>query len=431
MVLGKLLKLCTLLILISANFLSFANELRSISAQEYILQNPTFERKAIIEFLQKQFDNKNQKGVSQEMLNSMWNNKDLRNQFKLARFQIVNQKLYADSYFIGHYYFPVLLKFFENFITKYKVPDVDFIIFLREEIPMNEDLGKLTMGIPSFIMFQDKNSIYEMDKILFPDGFFIKIKNGYIYQKTLDKVNKASNQIAWHEKIEKIFWRGVTTGDFHDYTLENIHKLPRMALVIMSKLYPEYIDANFSEYTPQTPYNTAEHSLRKFCKILFGESPRGVSEAEHIKYKYLISIDGNAATGTRVAWIMNSNSVLLKQESDKIQWYYSALKPYHNYVPVNHSLTDLLDQLNWMKANDDKVQTISSNARSFIQEEMQTENIEIHTLLLLQEYSKLQKDAKIVPTLTASDEVITVTSAINMLWLRFKLYLSERVEQWR
>ncbi len=405
-----------------------ADDLKEITTENFLNQNPSKERKEIISFLVNQFENK--KGVTQATLDTLWNNKELREKYMLARFQIVNQKLFADSYYIGHYYFPVLLNYFEKLLTIYKIPDVDFIIFMREEIPTSEETAKLTMGIPAFIMFQDKNSIYEMDKLLFPDAFFIKANKNGNWGSILKKINQASIEYPWEQKIDKVFWRGITTGNFHDYTVENFDKLPRMTISIFSKLYPDLIDASFSGYSPQVPYNSKQHSLRRFCKILFGENPKFVSETEHLKYKYLLSLDGNAATGTRVSWIMNSNSVLLKQDSEKIQWYYSALKPYYNYVPVNNNLTNLLEQIEWMKENDAKLKEIAQNAHKFIQNEMLPEHIEVHIAILLNEYSKIQKDNKIIATLIPADEVITIYSAIEMLFYKFKKYIQNRIDQW-
>ena len=234
----------------------------------------------------------------------------------------------------------------------------------------------------------------------------------------------------WDKKINKLFWRGNTTGDFHTYTIDNFDKLPRLTLSVLSKLYPDLIDSEFSYYSPQILYEHYGPNLRKFCEILFRKTPKGVKEVDHLKYKYLVSLDGNAATGTRVPWIMLSNSVLVKQESKKIQWYYSALKPYVNYVPLKHDLTDIFKQITWMKEHDDKLKEISINAQNFASNNLMPEHIDAHVVILLNEYSKLQKDTKISPSLTKAEDVISITSTIDMLLRRLKLYFSERVDTW-
>lgn len=422
-----------LILILSIIFITtsvYADQLKEVISENFILENPSLERKQIVNFLVHQFDSKRERGVTQVDLDKLWNNKELREKYMMARFQIINQKLYADSFYLGHYYFPVLLQYFQKLITKYKIPDVDFIIYLREEIPMNEALGMQTMGIPAFMMFQDKKSSYETDKLLFPDAFFIKENKNSNWTRLLTQLDQAAQNYPWDNKINKIFWRGVTTGDFHPFTIANFDKLPRLTIAILSKLYPELIDANFSAYSPQIMYEHYGPNLREFCNILLGSKLKGTSEVNHLKYKYLISLDGNAATGTRVSWIMYSNSVLVKQMSDKIQWYYTALKPYVNYIPLKHDLTDIFDQIEWMKNHDSEVKQISINAHNFIQNNMLSEHIDSHIVILLNEYAKIQKDHNIIPTLPIDQEVVAIVPVIKMLSYRVKKYFKERINTW-
>ena len=407
-----------------------AQELKNITWQEFIDQNPSTERKQIVSFLVHQFDHKKKTGVTQKQLDKLWANKALKEKYMMARFQIIDQKLYADSYYIGHYYFTILLQYFQKLIEAYKINDVDFIIYLREEIPMDEPSGKETLGTPAFIMFQDLNSTYEIDKLLFPDAFFMKENKNASWINLTKTIQEANLSNPWDKKINKIFWRGTTSGDFHHYIIENFDKLPRLTLSVLSKLYPNLIDSTFSNYHPQIMNESNRSSLLRFCKILFGENPKGVKEIDHLKYKYLASLDGNAATGTRVTWIMLSNSVLVKQESQKIQWYYSALKPYFNYVPLKHDLSDIFKQINWMKENDGKLQEISLNAQNFARNNLLPEHIEAQIALLLNEYSTLQKDKKITPSLTKAEDIVSFTSVIGMFLYKAKLYLLERMETW-
>ncbi len=402
----------------------FANDLISLNAKDFIESKPSFEREKIVNSLTSQFHDKN--FITQKRLDELWNNQELQEKYMMARFQIIKQKVFADSYYIGHYYFPTLLKYFENLAKKYSLPDVDFIIVLREEIPFKEKEGELLRGYPLFIMFKDKDSSYEMDKIIFPDGFFLKNNYGLL----LNNIEKESKKIKWEDKVEKIFWRGATTGDFYNYTIDNFDKLPRMTISVFSKLYPNLIDATFSAYSDQVKKEFKGKSLKEFCQILFGRKPGYVNEIDHLKYKYLLSLDGNAATGTRVAWIMRSNSVLLKQESNKFQWYYDALQPYVNYVPVNKRLTNIFEQIEWIKNHDNEVKLISQKAQDFILNNLQPEHIEAHVVILLNEYNKIQKDKEIVPTLTPAENVISFSSFIKMMFYKIKIYIKERISQW-
>ena len=51
---------------------------------------------------------------------------------------------------------------------------------------------------------------------------------------------------------------------------------------------------------------------------------------------------------------MAGGSVGLKVESDFAQSYYGSLKPFENYVPIKSDFSDLIEKIEWLKANDDK-----------------------------------------------------------------------------
>ena len=402
-----MLKIFFLLFLLCADSV-LADELKIVTAESFVAENPSPERKELVNFLVGQF---NGRSVTQKQLDILWNNKKARSDFMMARFQIVNQKLYADSFDVdildtGHYdtgyhYFICVLNYLRKFVTKYKVKDVDFIIYMRETIPITNELGKETLGVPSFLMFQDIKSSFEKDKFLFPDPFFL-VKT---WQTLLNSINEARNLNKWQDKIDKVFWRGGTTGDFVDYKISNFDKLQRLDAVMLSHLYPDLIDAEFSSFpTFQFLMNKDGRALKKIIDLLSKKKNNNVSETDHLKYKYLLSIDGNSATGTRIPWIMFSDSILFKQTSNKIEWFYTALKPYVNYVPVNHRLTDVFEQIKWMKNHDEELKIIAKNAHSFVLNNLLPEHIDSHIAIILNEYHSISKDKEIIVSLPEADD---------------------------
>ena len=99
---------------------SFAEELKIITPSSYIAENPTIERKAIVNFLQKQFDNHQEQIITQEKLDPFWENTEVH--FNKMRFQIINQKLYADidkQSFMHAEYFPKIVNFLQNILKHY------------------------------------------------------------------------------------------------------------------------------------------------------------------------------------------------------------------------------------------------------------------------------------------------------------------------
>lgn len=65
-----------------------------------------------------------------------------------------------------------------------------------------------------------------------------------------------------------------------------------------------------------------------------GVSGRQRSWQEQFASRYLISIDGNGATCSRVAIALRSNSALVKYNSAHMLYYFHGLQPWVHYVPI-------------------------------------------------------------------------------------------------
>ena len=81
----------------------------------------------------------------------------------------------------------------------------------------------------------------------------------------------------------------------------------RMELVWQSHQHPDLIDAMFSAINDPDKRRIAELGMPEKAQMSFADV------SDHIKYKYLISIDGWTAAWLRPNWIMASNSLLIKQ----------------------------------------------------------------------------------------------------------------------
>lgn len=413
------------IILIILSNISYAAQLKTILPEEYYKQNPSKERRAILDFIINQFNNKK---ISQKDIDRLWSNEKFRTSQHLLRFQIVNQQLYTYSSDVKGLFFLELTEYFKKLLQTYKINDVDFLVYGRDEIALDKNIPALEIfDIPSFMMSKNLNSPYEKNMLLFPDAFMLRKAWKIAYQE----IEKANSFYTWDKKINKIFWRGSTTGwvrdkpyDIKSYNLENFSKLDRIKLVILSKLYPDLIDAAFAFY-PQFSRNQSGQDLKRILKLLFPQENLSMDKAEHLKYKYLISLDGNTCAWERVPWIMLSNSVLIKQETDNIEWFYSAIKPYIHYIPVNKDLTDLFSKVEWLKQHDKEIEKISQNATLFVQNNLKPEDIDIQMVIALNEYSKIQQDEKIKITLKPVDKSISLLSLIELLiYKKIKLWFN-------
>ena len=115
-----------------------------------------------------------------------------------------------------------------------------------------------------------------------------------------------------------------------------------------------------------------------------------MSKKEQINYKMLINIDGRTCTFPGLLWRLLSNSVTLKQETEDIQWFYPALKPWVHYIPLKRDMSDLVEKVKWVLANDGKAKKIAEQSTKFVKENLMMEDIDTYMVTLLNEYSKLR-----------------------------------------
>lgn len=91
-------------------------------------------------------------------------------------------------------------------------------------------------------------------------------------------------------------------------------------------------------------------------------------------YRYLIDVGGNGYSG-RLKYLMFSRRPLIVVDRLYIEYYHSKLIPYMHYIPVKMDLSDLLDQVGWMKENEQKCSEIASNAFDFATKNFSQEKI--------------------------------------------------------
>ena len=98
--------------------------------------------------------------------------------------------------------------------------------------------------------------------------------------------------------------------------------------------------------------------------IINNNIPNYLSLPDLIKYKYLIDIGGNGYSG-RLKLLLFSKRPLLLVDRDYVEYFHDDLIPYIHYIPVKNDLSDLLEQINWMKLNPEKSLEIADNAFNY------------------------------------------------------------------
>ena len=351
------------------------------------------ERQVIWQVWKNQFQTLKKRGVTKDQIVAFDHAPDeAKNKFGLLRIQIIDQKIYLQSC-KEHSHLDradYWLKGLEKVVAKYKIKNVDLVLSYGDSPPI--EFNGQTVSVP--IMHADKPLRGDdANIILVPDIYMIST-----WPKIYKKIKAAQGSYPWDKKSEKVFWRGAATGG--NYDLTTYDKLPRLSLVMMSRSYPNKVDAKFTGDV-QLSANASGQALQHVFTTLSLEGPR-VKEVEHLAFKYLISMDGNVSAWLRPEWIMASNSVLMFQHRHE-QWYYPAMKPWVHFVPLEDDISDVFEKLEWLRTHDAEARTISENANKFVETVLQPEHITEDLAFLLNEYADLQNYELTEPTLPPAE----------------------------
>lgn len=156
----------------------------------------------------------------------------------------------------------------------------------------------------------------DSNHILIPDPHLFK------YINSINILNQFD--LPFENKENKICFYGSATGEITDELMNQRVSFCKKAIG------KDHITAKITNFL----YFKDEMLDDLGIKKLEIESPF-ISIEEQLKYKFILSIDGNAASWDRIPWAMNSNSYLihLKSRKDINNWYYSYITK-ENILPI-------------------------------------------------------------------------------------------------
>jgi hypothetical protein len=231
--------------------------------------------------------------------------------------------------------------------------------------------GDVTEG-PTFA-FQKKIT---QKNLLLPD---IDMLNCQLYA---DK--KHFDIIPYEKKKIKAAFVGSTTGG-GNITIDKIKKggVPRINSALFFKNNP-YVDFRLSNIVQCSNLET-----EKFIKDNIYNGSR-VSWEEQLKNRFIISMDGNGATCSRVNKTLMSNSVLLKYNSESILYFFEFLEPWKHFIPIKND-QEVLDVVLKEIHEPGYYKHISVNAGDLIRHNLHYKDIYEYTINILMEYSKIAR----------------------------------------
>ncbi|XP_029991520.1 protein O-glucosyltransferase 3 [Sphaeramia orbicularis] len=183
----------------------------------------------------------------------------------------------------------------------------------------------------------------------------------------------------WTNKTAQAFFRGRDSRE------------ERLQLVAMSKKNPELLDAGITGW------------------FFFRDREKHVGKAplvgffDFFKYKYQVNVDGTVAA-YRFPYLMLGNSLVLKQDSQYYEHFYTHLKAGTHYVAVKRNLSDLVDKIKWAKENDAEARRVAEAGQVAARELLQPSRLYCYYYRTLLTYAGRQtgkptklKDMEAVP----------------------------------
>jgi hypothetical protein len=110
-----------------------------------------------------------------------------------------------------------------------------------------------------------------------------------------------------------------------------------------------------------------------------------VSLPDHCKYRFLIDLQARGYSG-RTKLLLFSGRPLFLQERVWREYFYSDITPFVHYIPVKADLSDLIERIQWARANPAEVQAIAKNAQVYATKNLWRSNAVDHLARCLQDW---------------------------------------------
>jgi hypothetical protein len=264
----------------------------------------------------------------------------------------------------------------------------DFFVLLSDNIYVSHDRRteflEFLKNVPLLRCDQRDDEAISSHSILIPDFSIQEAR----YADELSAIDNAAGAIAFEQRFGVIKWRGSLSGPGYP-NLENYREFPRYTLLVMSRMYPEILDARLTTYGSVSGIGSAD-ALRQRLKDMFGSPEKIIPFEDFVRYKYLISVDGAVAAWKRVPTILASGSALLLQHQWK-QFFYPGLKPWVHYIPLKDDISDLIERYAWLLDHSAAVKIIAGNGQRFARQILHPKALEAYFLEVVTKCGELYR----------------------------------------
>lgn len=93
-------------------------------------------------------------------------------------------------------------------------------------------------------------------------------------------------------------------------------------------------------------------------------------------------MDGTVAA-YRFPYLLASDSLVFKQDSNYYEYFYKQIKRWKHFVPVKKDLSDLVEKIKWAKANDEDARKIALEGQRFARNNLLPQDVFCYHVQLL------------------------------------------------
>lgn len=219
-------------------------------------------------------------------------------------------------------------------------------------------------------------------------------------------------RLSWDDRIPHLFWRGTNSncqpscvpakagrGEVPvasclppadcdtKWTWSNWLNMPRGRLVSMTQVF-DFIDARWTGLSQEMEPSLWQYMLDNNL------TAEHASPTDQARWRFSLNADGTG-NGDRILWQMLTESVVFVLDSPLVSWLVgdvgstnlSALNAYEHYVPLRYDLSDLVENLFWLRSNDTAARRIATAGRRFATRHLSYDGVLLYVDSMVRRYA--------------------------------------------
>ena len=193
----------------------------------------------------------------------------------------------------------------------------------------------------------------------------------------------ANDRTAYFDKQCRAIFVGGTTGGL--VTKQSVLPEGGLPRILAAQYFKDCPDVTFR--LPQIVQYDSQETFDMLRAMGFGDG-QTVGWDEQLLNRFVISMDGNGASCSRIFMTLSSNSVLMKYDSPNILYYFSGIRPWVHYIPVaGHE--DVLRYIQIERENPGFFEPVALAGQEFAAAYFNRRSASHYTAYLLQLYTSL------------------------------------------